>query len=125
MIFVKVNGSHLSNTQPREMKDVSPEEFLPTKQDLNIVEKEFIILAARVLVKYIPSMEFFKDVVVHHIDHQYSEEMAKISEQVCALELLCNVMGNYVLGFYYILFYFYINSSKILFLSQSLYIEYI
>ena len=59
------------------MGDVPPEKFLPTKQYLNIVEKEFTILAATVLVKYISSMEFFKDVVVHHIDHQYSEEMAK------------------------------------------------
>ena len=50
---------------------------------------KFIILAARVLVKYIPSMELFKH-VVYHSDH-HSEEMSKISEQVCALELLYNV----------------------------------
>lgn len=79
---MKVNGSHLSNKREREMKDVSPEEFLPTSQDLKKVEKEFIILAARALVKYIPSMKIFKDVVVHHIGHQYSKEMEKISEQV-------------------------------------------
>uniref|UniRef100_A0A7M5WN06 DUF6589 domain-containing protein n=1 Tax=Clytia hemisphaerica TaxID=252671 RepID=A0A7M5WN06_9CNID len=79
----KVNGSHLSNKRKREMKDVSPEEFLPTNKELDKLEKDFIVLAARVIVKQIPSMqEVFKDAVVHHIKHQYSEEMETKSEQV-------------------------------------------
>ena len=81
-LIIKVNGSHLSNKRQREMKSVSPEEFLPTEKDLSKVEKDFIILAARTLVKYIPSLETFKDAVVHHIQHPYSKEMAEISEQV-------------------------------------------
>lgn len=65
------------------MKDVSPEEFLPTNKELDKLEKDFIVLAARVIVKQIPSMqEVFKDAVVHHIKHQYSEEMETKSEQV-------------------------------------------
>ncbi|XP_066910120.1 uncharacterized protein [Clytia hemisphaerica] len=78
----KVNGSELSDTRKREIKDVSPEEFMPTERSLQKVEKEFVILAARVIVKYIPSMKIFKDVVVHHIKHDYSEIMTEKSEQV-------------------------------------------
>lgn len=61
---------------------ISPGEFLPTVSDLKCLEKEFVVLFARILVKHILNMDNFKKAVVFHIPHQYRKELTEPSEQV-------------------------------------------
>lgn len=63
--------------------DVLAESLLPSQDDDNMLNENFKILIARVLVQH---MEFFQksfqDIVCHHIAHKYEKEMAHISKVV-------------------------------------------
>ena len=62
---------------------LQPEEFLPSAKDNQDLLHDFIPLFARVIIDDIPAFNTaFKDVVVRHIPHKYSEVMAQKSEQV-------------------------------------------
>ncbi len=63
-------------------KQLQPKDFLPSDKD-NQHLHHFIPLFARVIVDEIPAFKsVFKDVVVRHIPHKYTEVMARKSEQV-------------------------------------------
>ena len=62
--------------------DLELSELLPSDDSNFAVESDFITLVSRILVKYLPAFSFLKDVVVRHIPHQYSQEMAQKSEVV-------------------------------------------
>ena len=57
-------------------------EVLPDLDTQQQLERDFIPLVTRVMVKYLPAFQCFTDVVVHHIPHKYSEETTKKSEHV-------------------------------------------
>lgn len=62
---------------------LQPGEFLPSARDNQDLLHDFIPLFARVIVDEIPAFNtVFKDIVVRHIPHKYSEVMAQKSEQV-------------------------------------------
>lgn len=56
--------------------------FLPTKQDCEMLRRDFVVLISRVLVQYVPELKQFGDVVPLHIPHSMSSEMTKKSEMV-------------------------------------------
>ena len=70
---------HAEATGQRKLMDLKLSELLPSKDSNFAVESDFITLVSRILVKYLPAFSFLKDVVVHHIPHQYSQEMAQKS----------------------------------------------
>lgn len=73
---------HAAATGQRKLMDLELSELLPSEDSNFAVESDFITLVSRILVKYLPAFSFFKDVVVHHVPHQYSQEMAQKSEVV-------------------------------------------
>lgn len=79
-----VLGLHLPDDQSTASIATLPvAAFLPNVEDCVALRKEFIILTARVLIRYIPWFEFLKSAVPEHITHQYTQAMAQKSEIVC------------------------------------------
>lgn len=79
---------------------LQPEELLPSAKDNQDLLHDFIPLFARVIIDDVPSFNTaFKDVVVRHILHKYSEIMAEKSEQVnCLLIVYYNINVFYKLA---------------------------
>lgn len=66
--------------------------FLPTKQDCEMLRKDFVVLISRVLVQYVPELKQYADVVPLHIPHEMSSELEKKSEIVRdASQLSCMI----------------------------------
>ena len=82
----------------KPVKDVQLVELLPSVDDLQSLKRTWAILISRVLCKYIPTLREFKDVVIHHIPHEYSEEMAQKSHMV-----ICSFYITYLYTIFYIL----------------------
>ena len=75
---------------------LQPGEFLPSAKDNQDLLHDFIPLFARVVVDEIPAFKkAFKDVVVRHIPHEYSEIVAQKSEQVCKEQRIRNTVMMY------------------------------
>ena len=55
---------------------------LPSVLTQEHMRKEFIVLASRMLTTHLDAFKPLAKVVVHHIPHQYSDEMAKRSTDV-------------------------------------------
>ena len=62
--------------------------FLPSKEDIIVIQRDLEVLVSRILCDYIKGLEK-KRLVTKHIPHQYSEEMAVRSE-VVVLDVLHN-----------------------------------
>lgn len=78
---IKRNPSESRTSQCR-IKDLKLAKLLPGKAAMNSYKSSFSTLIARVLTKYMPAYSVFKHVVVKHIPHRYSKEMAEKSKQV-------------------------------------------
>lgn len=79
----RVSGNHLSSEAPSVDDLMSLENglCLPNRYEQHLQREEYITLAERVIVE-IPCLAFLKPVVLHHIPHQYSKEMASKSAMV-------------------------------------------
>ena len=44
--------------------------------------KNWAVIVSRVVTKYLPPFQSFRDVVVRHIPHEYSKEMSQKSNSV-------------------------------------------
>ena len=73
--------------QIAQLKDALPALFKPSVADVAVVKDNLVILVARTLTEYIPSLAAFSKVVPKHILHRYSAEMSKKSE-VAVLDVL-------------------------------------
>lgn len=69
-------------------------ELLPDAEVIRAVQSSFIVLVSRVVTKFLKHFQFLKDVVIHHIPHKYSDEMAKKSELVSTFAYSWN-LPNY------------------------------
>jgi len=79
----RVKGAGLSDDGPiRLVNDVEHWEILPSSKDNQDLLHDFIPLFARVISDRIPAFKLFKDVVVRHIPHKYSDVMMQKSDQV-------------------------------------------
>lgn len=79
----RVSGAGLSEKGSIKLVDqVENWEILPSYQDNEGLLHDFIPLFARVICDRIPALKSFKDVVVRHIPHKYSNVTKQKSEQV-------------------------------------------
>ncbi|XP_078582808.1 uncharacterized protein LOC144865739 [Branchiostoma floridae x Branchiostoma japonicum] len=65
----------------RQLRDFQLEEVMVTDVVQHLLRGDFIILVSHVLVERLAAFRGFRDVVVRHIRHQYSDEMEQPSEQ--------------------------------------------
>ena len=69
----RVHGHHLSATTPVDgLSNMDNGSCVPNEMEQRKQRDNYIILAERTLVEYIPSLGFLKDAVVRHIPHMYS-----------------------------------------------------
>lgn len=79
----RVVAVNLTDDKPiGSIHNLQPGDFLPSVKDNEDLLHDFIPLFARVLIDKIPAFSAFKDVVVRHIPHKYSDVMKEKSEQV-------------------------------------------
>lgn len=76
-------SNHLSNDYPiKSVLELENVEFLPSPEDNEAYLHNITALATCVLVRNIPAFSQFKDIVVKHILHEYSDVMKEKSDQV-------------------------------------------
>ena len=63
--------------------------YLPTKEEITIVQDDLEVLISRILCKYITGFHKLKQFVSDHIPHTYSSQMATKSE-IAVLDVLHN-----------------------------------
>ena len=79
----RVLANHLSNDNPvKSVLELENVEFLPSPEDNEAYLHNITALATRVVVRNIPAFSQFKDIVVKHILHEYSDVMNEKSHQV-------------------------------------------
>ena len=66
----------------KDMKDIDLGDLLPGKDIQDNLVNRWAVLVSRVVVKFLEKLKHFRDVVVHHIPHPYTSEMATKSESV-------------------------------------------
>lgn len=71
-----------------KIADLELSELLPSVESNLAVESDFVVLVTRMVVKFLPAFTMFRDVVIHHIPHQYSNEMARKSDVV---RIICKI----------------------------------
>ena len=77
----RVDYSKFSTSRPSPSESLYS--IIPTSSDYQTLKDNFSILVARVLVEYIPYFsEDFKGLTTRHILHEYSQEMANMSDVV-------------------------------------------
>lgn len=81
----RVIGEGLDNSyQIKPIMKVENAEFLPSKEDNSDLQHDFVPLVTRVITQNLLAFACFKDVVVSHIPHEFSQEMKTKSTQVSA-----------------------------------------
>lgn len=79
----RVPSLHLDNKKPECcLSDYDLSKSLPGPDTQAHLRRDFVILGSRLLTHYLDAFKPLASVVVNHIPHQYSEEMAKPSTHV-------------------------------------------
>ena len=77
-----------SRNSQKQVGDIQLAEILPDSNVQSRLVKSWAVIVSRVITKYLPPFQSFKDVVVRHIPHKYSKEMSQKSISVSLPELL-------------------------------------
>jgi hypothetical protein len=79
-------GTNASDGSPRKpLKDLEMREFLPTPEVHDALVQDITMLIPRILVKYLPAYQAFKNTVKYNIPHKHSAEMCTKSQVVYIL----------------------------------------
>ena len=82
----RVPTHHLSNEKPTQpVTEYDVLESLPDYDSQYTMQHEHIVLGTRILTQHLDAFKPFRDVVVHHIPHEYSDNMSKASTHVSAV----------------------------------------
>ena len=73
----------LDNRTPQlTLNDLPLCNLLPGKIIQTTFKRDSMVLVSRIVAKYLAPFNQFKDIIINHIPHMFSEEMAKKSERV-------------------------------------------
>ena len=72
---------------PPRLVSLKVDYFLPSREDMKVVQSDMEVLVARILCDYIKDLRQLKKFVVTHIPHTYSNKVAEKSE-VIVLDVL-------------------------------------
>ena len=79
----RVLGLNLPDDKPQaSIASLPIAAFLPSLDDCVAIRKEFIIIAARVLIQHLPWFKCLQQVVPDHIYHKYRDVMSSKSDIV-------------------------------------------
>ena len=82
----RISGNHLNNKTPMmTIEEVPNGVFCPSYNEHRKQRQDYILLIGRCISENIPCLEPLKEVAVHHIPHQYSNEMRKATDTVSTL----------------------------------------
>lgn len=73
---------HLNNKPIQDLLEYNLGKSLPGLVTQTYMRREFIVIGSRMLTKYFSVLKPFSDIVVHHIPHDYTGEMAQRSIDV-------------------------------------------
>ncbi|XP_041913014.1 uncharacterized protein LOC121677922 [Alosa sapidissima] len=76
-VINRINSLHMDNVKPTNAlinNDLG--QSLPGPDTQACMRREFVVLGSRILTTYLDPFKTLSSVVVHHIPHQFSEEMA-------------------------------------------------
>ena len=86
----RIHGLEMADGHPQtDASRLMLSKFLPNEDDCRALRKDFIILVARVLVKYLPWFSAIKPAVADHIPHRYSNCMGQKSDIVSLFHVVC------------------------------------
>ena len=73
-------STHLSITgHTTRLENITAASMLPSKQDIEELQRNLTVLVGRILTEYIPALSFLSSVVPAHIKHKFTNEMARKS----------------------------------------------
>lgn len=73
----------LESTRPRKpAAKLQLMELLPSKEVQSKFKRTWAVLISRVICKYLSSFNQYRSLVIHHIPHKFSREMAQKSKSV-------------------------------------------
>ena len=79
----RIQTYHLDNAKPdHDIRQYYLGNSLPGLETQDYMRREFIVLGSRILTQYLAVFKPFKPLVVHHIPHQYTDDMAMRSTDV-------------------------------------------
>ncbi|XP_056441444.1 uncharacterized protein LOC130378863 [Gadus chalcogrammus] len=79
-VINRINSLHLDKLKPtNSLIDYDLGNSLPGPDTQASMRREFVVLGSRILTAYLESFKTLSSVVVQHIPHQFSEEMAQPS----------------------------------------------
>lgn len=85
---------HLSREKSvKSVMDYDIGKSLPGPDIQRNMRLEFVVLGSQILTNYLHAFQPLSDVVIYHIPHQYSSEMAEASVHVCAN---MNIVSQYI-----------------------------
>ena len=93
----KVIDLSLDDSSPqKQISDIDLMQLLPDGDVIQNLVWQWAVLVSRVVSKYLPAFKSFRKDVIHHIPHQFSEEMSMKSEIVRfeSIHVLLFVIGH-------------------------------
>ena len=82
-VLNRVNEPNLDTTRPRKsLNEVQLIDLLPAEPTLERLKQRWAVLVSRIICKYLPKFHPYRDVVIRHIPHHYSDEMKAKSKTV-------------------------------------------
>lgn len=85
-VINRVNSLHMDNVKasiPLIHYDLVLGKSLPGPDTQASMRQEFVVLGGRIVTTYLEAFKTLAGVVVHHVPHQFPEEMSRPSTHVC------------------------------------------
>lgn len=82
-VLDKVKNNLADPREPQKrISEIQLVELLPVQDVQNRLKNRWTVLVSRVICKYLKTFKNFQDVVVHHIQHPYTDVMSEKSSSV-------------------------------------------